>query len=191
MQLTIIVPDGVVLIDGVSRHMDLSGYGLAGVHAVHWFGSSGYIQAATGAEVSLTSIAQFQPIITAFNKSLNVPVSLQECKEQRLVHIQGKAQAESDALAAGYPSFEQLTWADQEREARAWLARGQGEEIETPTVDGIASARGIDKEELCRRIIAKADLYRPAAAAIIGKRQRLEDEIHAATTNEAVMEIDW
>jgi len=114
--------------------------------------------------------------------------SLDDLKRAKLEEINADAVDAIQAIAAGYPQFEIDTWQDQEAEARAWLADNSAP---TPTLAPIAAARGITLADLCARVIAKAEAYRPAVAAVIGRRQALEDAITAATTAAAVQAIAW
>lgn len=43
----------------------------------------------------------------------------------------------------------------------------------------IAAARGIDEQELIRRILAKAEAFAVLSGTIIGQRQALEDQVRA------------
>lgn len=95
------------------------------------------------------------------------------------------------AIRAGYPESEVLSWAKQETEARALVADAGAA---TPLLDALALARGIDKAELAARVIAKADAFAAISGALIGKRQRLEDELDALpadATPEQVVAIVW
>ena len=74
------------------------------------------------------------------------------------------------ALKAGYPESEVLSWDKQEAEARA----GGG-----PLVSALAAARGIDEQELIRRIMVKAEAFAVLSGTIIGQRQALEDQVRA------------
>lgn len=81
-----------------------------------------------------------------------------------------------------YPESELQTWPSQDREAAAYdTARQAGETPPaTPMLDGIAAARGITTAEQVDRVLAAVERYTTAAAAAVGKRQRLEAEIEAA-----------
>lgn len=81
------------------------------------------------------------------------------------------------ALTAGYPDSEVLSWDKQEAEARA----GGG-----PLVSALAAARGIDEQELIRRILAKAEAFAVLSGTIIGQRQALEDQVRAGA-----LEVEW
>lgn len=81
------------------------------------------------------------------------------------------------AVKAGYPDSEVLSWDKQEAEARA----GGG-----PLVSALAAARGLDEQELIRRILAKAEAFAVLSGTIIGQRQALEDQVRAGA-----VEVDW
>lgn len=81
------------------------------------------------------------------------------------------------ALKAGYPESEVLSWDKQEAEARA----GGG-----PLVSALAAARGLDEQELIRRILAKAEVFAVLSGTIIGQRQALEDQVRAGA-----VDVDW
>ena len=50
----------------------------------------------------------------------------------------------------------------------------------------LAAARGLDEQELIRRILAKADTFAVISGAIIGQRQTLEDQVRAGA-----LEVEW
>ena len=92
----------------------------------------------------------------------------------------------TSALVATYPQTELMTFDKQEKEARSWDADNAAA---TPFLDGLALARGIDKAELVRRVIAKSDAFQAAVATLTGLRQRYEDQLSMATTAEEVAAI--
>ena len=49
-------------------------------------------------------------------------------------------------------------------------------------LDALATARGLDKMELVTRILAKADVMAEYSGQIVGVRQRIKDQVLAATT---------
>lgn len=107
-------------------------------------------------------------------------------RSEKLSEINGKYDAATSALVSTYPSTELLTFDKQEAEARAWTA---DHAAETPLVDMLASGRQMDKAELVRRIVAKADAFALAAGYFTGQRQRYEDMLAAAETAEEVASI--
>ena len=116
------------------------------------------------------------------------PLTLDEVKAAKLSEINAACDAEIEAIKATYPDTEVMSWDKQEREARALLANATAT---TPLIDSIASARGLGRVELANRIIAHADQFAVATGAYLGKRQKLKDEINAATTVEQVAAIVW
>ena len=90
------------------------------------------------------------------------------------------------ALTASYPASELLTFDKQEAEARALLA---DPEASTPFLTPLAAARGMETEELARKVIAKADAFTTASGHVIGLRQKDEDRLKAAQSVEDVAAI--
>jgi len=84
------------------------------------------------------------------------------------------------------PPSEADTWTKQEYEARNWLAN---KALATPMIDAMATMRGMDREVLLEKVIAKADAFSAYIGAITGLRQRYEDQILAATTVEELARI--
>lgn len=81
-------------------------------------------------------------------------------------------------LTAGTPESEKGTWSKQEAEARAYTADNTAP---TPLIDGIATARGVDRVYFIGKIIEKADAYTVAIAQLTGVRQSKEDQLNAGT----------
>ena len=113
--------------------------------------------------------------------------SLDELKDAKLSEINAAYDVATSALVATYPRTELLTFDKQEAEARAWDADNS---VETPLVDMLAAGRQMDKAELVRRIIAKADTFALATGYLTGQRQRYEDMLYAAKTAEEVKAIN-
>lgn len=112
--------------------------------------------------------------------------TFEELKSAKLSEINATYNAATSSLVAAYPKSELLTFDKQEAEARAWTADNSAE---TPLVDMLAEGRQIDKAELVRRIITKADAFALATGYMTGQRQRYEDLLDAATTAEEVAAI--
>lgn len=111
---------------------------------------------------------------------------VEELRAEKLKEINAAYDAATSALVATYPQTELLTFDKQEAEARAWTA---DHAAGTPLVDMLAAGRQMDKAELVRRIIAKADAFALAAGYLTGQRQRYEDMLAAAQTAEDVASI--
>lgn len=107
-------------------------------------------------------------------------------KAAKLETINTAYNAATSALVSTYPQTELLTFDKQEAEARAWTADNS---VETPLVDMLSEGRQMDKSELIRRILAKADAFALATGYLTGQRQRYEDMVKAAETAEAVAAI--
>lgn len=106
--------------------------------------------------------------------------------------------AEFDALIASaigeaIPQTELLTWETQERESNAYLKSNPRNVKLAPTIAGIATARGVDLEVLCKKCVAKSEKYRQFSSAMIGKRQKFQDNIESATTQAEVwgVKFEW
>ena len=112
--------------------------------------------------------------------------SIAEQKASKLAEINAAYEDAVSRFVTTYPEIERLTFDKQEAEARAWLADISAR---TPLIDALAAGRGMDKAELVRRIIAKAEAFATATGYLTGQRQRFEDLIDAATTAEEVESI--
>lgn len=98
--------------------------------------------------------------------------------EHKRSHVNRACEMELSFLTANYPATEIATFDKQEAEANAYTADNAAD---TPLIDAMATARGIDKGELVSRILAKAAAFSVASGAIIGKRHKLEDLLNAMT----------
>lgn len=115
------------------------------------------------------------------------PPSVDDIASAKLREIKAACDAEVAALAAKYPDTEILSWYRQEREARELQADPNAA---TPLIDNIAAQRGITREDLAGRIIAKAHAYALDAGAAFGRRQALEDQLEAIKARLEDGEID-
>jgi hypothetical protein len=89
-----------------------------------------------------------------------------------------------------YPASEVLSWPKQEQEARAYLAGPAA----TPLIDALAEARNVDKEYLVEKIIEKSNQFAVISGSLIGKRQKLEDQLNSLPPNtsaENIADIKW
>ncbi|WP_276954322.1 hypothetical protein [Helicobacter rodentium] len=96
-----------------------------------------------------------------------------------------------NALGEAVPPTEMLTWEAQERESNAFLNSNPRNESLAPTMVGIATARGVDLEILCQKCIEKSEKYRLLSATMIGKRQKFQDAIESAKTQEEVWNVEF
>jgi len=105
--------------------------------------------------------------------------ALASAKARALKRVNDLFAARLAAVRADYPLDEVTSWSKQETEARALLANRSAA---TPLLSAISGARGVELFALAQKIIAKADQLATVTGALIGKRQKYEDEITAATT---------
>ena len=111
---------------------------------------------------------------------------IDHARSAKLFEINATYDAATSGLVATYPQTELLSFDKQESEARAWTADNSAE---TPLVDMLAAGRQIDKAELIRRIIDKADAFALATGYLTGQRQRYEDLLGEAKTAEEIEAI--
>lgn len=89
-----------------------------------------------------------------------------------------------ESIAYPYTKTEQMTWDQQEKEARDYLADPNAY---VPMITHQAISRGFTVLDLANKIILKADMYSAAIGTLLGEQQALEDSIMSATT---VLEIE-
>ena len=111
---------------------------------------------------------------------------LARAKARKLREINDACDAALGALTSTYPAHELDTFSKQESEARYWLSDTT---VETPFLDALAAARGLEKEELVRRVLAKAELFAVTSGFLIGQRQRYEDQLALIQTVDEVEDI--
>lgn len=113
---------------------------------------------------------------------------LKEAKESRYAEVLTAFNEALGQLTSTYPQLERETWSIQEEEARAYVADSTAA---TPALDALATARGVTKDILATKIVAKADQYRISSLQLIGKKQALEEAINNATTLKELDAIVW
>ncbi len=114
--------------------------------------------------------------------------TLAEAQAAQLVLINASFEQAAQALTAGYPEAERLTWPIQQSEALAWAADSTAA---TPYLDGLAAARGITPADMRAITLAQVQAFQTSSQGLVGKRQKLRDQINAATTVAAVRAIVW
>ncbi|WP_311514758.1 hypothetical protein [Oligella urethralis] len=114
---------------------------------------------------------------------------LSQAKQAKRQEINSKAQQfiNDVGLLNDVPDFEVQTWVMQSSEAKAWE---EDNTADTPTLDLIASARGVDRVELITKALAKAKAYESVASYVAGLRQGYEDSLDLADTVADVNLID-
>lgn len=112
--------------------------------------------------------------------------ALDHAKAVKMQEINDGYERAIAALTPTYPDTERLTFDKQESEARALEANA---DAETPLLTALAAGRHIDKTELARRVIAKADAFAVASGYLTGQRQRMEDLLDKAQSLADVQNI--
>lgn len=102
--------------------------------------------------------------------------ALAEVRADVVAAINAAFETACSALLADEPPSATATYAVQQAEAESW---DRDNSAPTPMLDMLATARGIDKGELVRRVLAKAALYAQASGLLLGQQQRLMDDITA------------
>ena len=97
-------------------------------------------------------VSEYKPLIEA-KKKLTKEKYIKQAKE----------------LVADYDQYEIDTFITQETEAKEWQANN---DADVPLIRAIASARGIEVDELVNKILAKASAMKVAIGAIIGSKQK-------------------
>lgn len=96
-----------------------------------------------------------------------------------------EARSAADQAVAPYmeefSSVEKQTWPRQQEEVRAYLADNSAP---TPTLDGLAEARGISRNLMLEKAIAKVTAFEPISVAVVGRQQAYEDAIKAIANDE-------
>ena len=111
---------------------------------------------------------------------------LDSVKAVKLAEINRAYESTLAALTPTYPNSERLTFNKQEEEARAW---DKDNTAPTPLLDALAAGRQMDKAELVRRVLVKADAFTVASGLLTGQRQRMEDALEAAASVEEAQAI--
>ena len=198
--VTVVPSDKLIIVDGEALVFDAPFAAPANLHALQWNGQRGHIEWTDDLNWPLEAEAyeeEVAPYVALWQaeKSLRDKAaaeaaeeynSLASTKARKLAEINAACDAALAALTAGYPSSELLTFDKQEAEARALLA---DPEAATPFLTPLAAARGLETEDLARKVIAKADAFTTASGHVIGLRQKDEDRLKAAQSVEDVAAI--
>ena len=118
----------------------------------------------------------------------NANLSLSDLKARKLAELSAAFAGNMAELKATYPADEIQSWFKQEAEARTHVADNAAD---VPLLRAMSTARGIAIDDLAARVIANADAWAALAGALIGKRQRYEDAVNAATDPATLAAITW
>lgn len=116
------------------------------------------------------------------------PPTLDDAKAQAHQQVDAQFSLQAALLVGDYPAAERETWPNQQAEADAWHADNT---VVTPYLDAIAAARGVDPVMFRQAVYDNVTQFKTASATLVGKRQRLSDEIDAATTVDEAQAIQW
>lgn len=118
----------------------------------------------------------------------NKEAALNNAKAEKLKNANAKAQEfiNKESGANLIPAFELATWGLQAAEAMAWE---ENKKADTPILNGIAAARGVDENVLKAAALKKAKQYSKLTAHIAGERQAIQDRIQSAKTIEDIEAI--
>ncbi|MDK4645396.1 phage tail protein [Kingella kingae] len=116
--------------------------------------------------------------------------AFQAAKTAKLAELNAAAQHYINRKAGvdNLPDFEVQTWAIQAIEAKAWH---NDKNADTPTLDGIAAARGIKPDTLKQKAYEKAIAFEALAAHAVGIRQAVETLIKKAKDLEELNAIEF
>lgn len=112
-----------------------------------------------------------------FHTATLTPLDLTTLKAIKLAQINASYQEALDLITQATPQAEIQSWDTQEREAKAYQA---SQEAQTPYIDSLAKARGVEKGELVAKILEKAQIFSTLSATLTGSRQKCEDAIAKA-----------
>lgn len=116
---------------------------------------------------------------------------LDTIKASRAEEIRRAADAEAASYRRGYSVSEQETWAKQEKGAKDLSIDPESTTTEANWVKLLAQTRGLTVTQQVEKILAAVEIANYAAALILGKQQKLEDQIKSATSISEVESITW
>lgn len=102
--------------------------------------------------------------------------TLQELASAAMTQVNAEYTKRMGAIADAYPLHERESWSVQLQEARELQSNPAAQ---TPWIDQCAAQRGLSREVLAARIVAKDAGYRQISGFLSGVRQKHEDEIGA------------
>lgn len=134
----------------------------------------------------LELLKQYLPLV------LNGEGLLNGIKEVMFVDIKLKAEKLSHGLLVDeVPDSEVATFTTQRSEAIAYRNSGYTNDNLCPMLKIISEIRAMPLRDLVDKCLLKSSLYETEIAKILGKRQKLEDDIKKAQTLEELNLIVW
>jgi len=132
--------------------------------------------------------AKIQPDANGFPVAVYpAPLTAPQLIDRAKKRARGEGAKRLLALARPYRPEERETWADQQAEAKAYLADAAAE---TPLLDALAAGRGISKAELAVKIMENVSAFKSASGTILGKQQAALDALAALPETATREEID-
>ncbi len=127
----------------------------------------------------------------------NTPLPPDSVGQDDLPTAKIKRQSEIDAYAAGLRNKfvrgrsvgEMASWTIKLVEARAWTATQDA--TQCPTLAATAQIRGISTAEMAARVLAQAEPFLQAEAAVDGIRGKHCDAVEACATVAEIITYDW
>lgn len=105
--------------------------------------------------------------------------TLEEVKAAKLAEINGVCDGILKGAVKAYPDTEVMTFGQQVAEARAYTADPSGT---VSLLAALASARGVELQDMVARVLAKHQSYSVLSGAVIGQRQALVDQLNHCTS---------
>lgn len=113
---------------------------------------------------------------------------LDNAKKEKIVELNRTYEDKASNVKLDTPADEVLTWNIQKTEAEAFAL---DDTATTPFIDGLASARQVDRVFLINKILEKTRAYNDYMAYLTGTRQFYEDQIKMAQTIIDVEAVQW
>lgn len=157
----------------------------------------GVLDLTTGKEVkpdrSSKAWRDYQEWLTAGGVPLPMDIvgadDLATSKAKRKEEIDAYAAGLRNAAVRGRSAGEMASWAIKLAEARAYTASGQA--ADAPLLAATATIRGIPLADLVVRVLAEAQPFMQAEAAIDGVRGKHCDAVEAMTDVRDIIVYDW
>lgn len=145
--------------------------------------NGGIVRLADGASIPIDErnrdYQEYMVWLDAGNTPEPYIASLEDAQGELLRQVNFLCDQKMTTLKGGYPEEEIKTWNQQVREAELYHV----DPLATvPMLTAMSTARDLPKDVLASRIMTKASAFAGLAGQIVGRRQKLEDDIAAATT---------
>ena len=112
----------------------------------------------------------------------------EDLQAEAVERLNAEFQSAASAVTNGYPQIERLTWPTQQAEVQAWFLDNNAA---TPYLDGLAAERGIDRQDMLTKTWEQTQLFMAASQMLVGKLQRLRDEVYEAKSISDLNAITW